>query len=202
MRLHSPQWVAIAATLVVVGGSVTAGYLHFQDDKAPEAPTAADVQVQPGMEEAHAVATALGLLASKPGDLVATDVQSAVAGKAAQAVPKGATVNPNEASWHPDGLGGGTMTVTIGAAGQPTTTYSAIMIKERTGWKVVGTVPMTLAPTSVPPAGVGQAPAAQPPVAKNPAGTDGKTAGAGTVTKKTEKAGKQTEKKNKKKDDQ
>jgi hypothetical protein len=188
MRLHSPQWVAVAATLVVVGGSVTAGYLHWHDDeKAPPAQAAADVPVQPGMEEAHAVATALGQLADKPAELVAADVQSAIAGRAAEAVPKGSTITPNEASWHPDGLGGGTMTVTVTLSGKPAVTYSAIMVKEKTGWKVVGTMPMALTGTSAAPAGAGQAPAAEAPAAQNPAGTkavpvnptspDGRTAG-------------------------
>src|SRR4051794_23477485 len=95
MRLHSPQWVAVAATVLVVGGGATAGYLHWHagEAAAPSKPAAvAEVPVQPGMEEAHAVATALADLASKPENLVATDVQSAIGAKAAQAVPKGATI--------------------------------------------------------------------------------------------------------------
>jgi hypothetical protein len=196
MRLHSPQWVAVAATVMVVGGSVTAGYLHWHGGESAAPKATAEVPVQPGMEEAHAVATALGSLADKPADLVATDVQSAIGAKAAEAVPKGSTITPNESSWHPDGLGGGTMTVTVAPSGRPPVTYSAIMVKEQTGWKVVGTMPMTLTGTSSAPAGVGQAPAAQAPAAQNPAGTratpvnpttpDGKTAGStgtGTTTK-------------------
>lgn len=176
MRFHSPQWVALGATLVVVGGSATAGYLHWRDDSEPPPPTAAPIQ--PGMGEAGAVADALRKLASKPQSLVATDVQSAVGGDARNAVPKGARVTPAENSWHPDGLGGGTMTVSVAAAGKPAATYSAIMIKERTGWKVLGTVPMyptsAAAPMPAQPAAVapaGTAPAGAAPAGTAPAGT-------------------------------
>ena len=188
MRLLSPQWVAVTATLVVVGGSVTAGYLHWHDS-SPAAPEAGPVApAQPGSEEASAVADALRTLASKPQSLVAADVQSAVAGNAGKAIPRGATVTPNQGTWHPDGLGGGTMTVTV-ASGAKTATYSAIMLKERTGWKVLGTVPMYPSVAAAPrvPTVPDPVPAAEPglnpdgPPATNPDGTPAGTVPAGTV---------------------
>jgi hypothetical protein len=172
MRLMSPQWVAVAATLVVVGGSATAGYLHFRGDE--KAPITSDAPAKATADDAQAVAAALLKLAKRPQTLVAADVQSAVGANARKAVPSGATVTPNEATWHPDGLGGGTMTVTIGSNGQPPVTYTAIMLKERTGWKVLGTVPMAPAPAA-------PAAAAPPAVPAAPAGTtQGTTTGTTT----------------------
>jgi hypothetical protein len=92
--------------------------------------------------DAHAVAQALDKMPSKPQSLIATDVYSAVAPQIKNALPAGATINANEATWHPDGLGGGTITATVTAPGAPTTVYTVMMLKEASGWKVVGTVPM------------------------------------------------------------
>ncbi|GAA0610646.1 hypothetical protein GCM10009547_10860 [Sporichthya brevicatena] len=126
---------------------------------------------KPGLEEAAAVAEALGKLADDPANLVASDVRSAIGGRAREAVPAGSTVSANPATWQPDGLGGGTMTVTVTSPGQPAVTYTAVMVKEQSGWKVVGTVPMNPANAGSTPAEPGQAPAANPPgVAQVPPG--------------------------------
>lgn len=142
-----------------------------------------DPSGKPGLEEAAAVAEALGGLADNPDSLVAADVRSAIGGRAREAVPAGSTVSANPASWQPDGLGGGTMTVTVTSPGQPAVTYTAVMVKEESGWKVVGTVPLNPSNAGSTPAEPGQAPAANPPGVAQvpPGGTTVPAAGAGVV---------------------
>lgn len=174
-QISRPQWIAAGVVAVLVlGAGVTLAAGGGGGDK-PGASSAV-----PGVEEATAVADALSRLAAKPEDLVATDVRSAVGNKARQGVPAGATISPNKASWQPDGLGGGTMTVTVAGGGQPAATYTAVMVKEPTGWKVLGTVPMTPTNAGSAPAVAGQAPAANPPGVAAP-GAVAPSAGAGTT---------------------
>jgi hypothetical protein len=168
MRARSPQFAAVAVVAVVVlGGGAAFGWHHWHDsDDKQSAPT----DTQPSPADAHQVALALAKMPSRPQDLIATDVRSAVGTQAKQALPPGATITANEATWHPDGLGGGTITATVTAPGAPTTVYTVMMIKEPTGWKVVGTMPM--APTAPKQAAVPKPPAAPkptpPPAAPNP----------------------------------
>lgn len=179
MQLTRPQWITAGVVAVVVfGAGVTMAVSGGGADGGSDAPTA-----QPGLEEAAAVAEALGNLADKPDDLVASDVRSAIGSRAREAVPAGSTVSANPASWQPDGLGGGTMTVTVTSPGKPAVTYSAVMVKERTGWKVVGTVPMAPTNAGSTQAEPGQAPAANPPgvAPAPPGGTTVPAAGAGVV---------------------
>lgn len=176
MRLLSPQWAAVGAALVVVLGGGATAWMQWggsSEDAAPQVRTE-----QPGVDDADAAAEALGKLTSDPGSLVAADVRSALGDQAGNAVPDGSTVTPNAASWSPDGIGGGTMTVTVGAPDQPPATYSAIMVKEPDGWKVVGTIPMNPANAGTTATTPGRAPAANAPgtgpAAANPAaGTAG-----------------------------
>jgi hypothetical protein len=140
MHARSSQYAALAAAVVVVGGGAALGWHHWHgSDDQPAAPSIA----QPTPRDAHAVAQALAKMPGKPQDLIATDVRSAIGTQAKQALPPGATISANESTWHPDGLGGGTITATVSAPGSPTTVYTVMMIKEPTGWKVVGTVPMS-----------------------------------------------------------
>jgi hypothetical protein len=158
MRARSPQFAALAVTVVVVGGGATLGWHHWHgSDDNQSAPSS----TQPTPADAHQVAQALAKMPSKPQDLIATDVRSAIGTQAKQALPAGATVTANEATWHPDGLGGGTITATVTAPGAPTTVYTVMMIKEPTGWKVVGTVPMT-------PSAPKEPVAPKPPAGPNP----------------------------------
>jgi hypothetical protein len=178
MQLTRPQWIAAGVTAAVVfGGGITlavsgGGGTHTGDPSS-----------KPGLEEAAAVAEALSHLAADPNSLVAADVRSAIADRARQALPAGSTVSANPATWQPDGLGGGTMTVTVTSPGQAAVTYTAIMVKEESGWKVLGTVPLTPTNTGSAPSEPGQAPAANPPgVAQSPqGGTTVPAAGAGTA---------------------
>lgn len=178
MQLTRPQWIVagVVGVLVLGAGVMVAASGGGADGSAPSS-------AQPGLEEAAAVAAALESLASKPDELVASDVRSAVGARARDGVPAGSRVSPNAASWQPDGLGGGTMTVTVTSPGQPAVTYSAVMVKEGDGWKVLGTVPMAPSNAGAAPAESGQAPAANPPgVAQvQPRGATVPAAGAGVV---------------------
>jgi hypothetical protein len=52
----------------------------------------------------------------------------------------------DEGSWAPDGLGGGTITVTVTPPGGKATTYTAVMITEGGRWKVLATMPLAPPP--------------------------------------------------------
>ncbi|MGQ0843144.1 MAG: hypothetical protein ACT4QF_03305 [Sporichthyaceae bacterium] len=160
--------VAGVAVVVLAAGGAGAALLMGGDDAPPEA---GPQIVKPSKDDAQNVAEALAKLPSRPQDLVATDSRSAVATKARQAVPKNATVTADPATWHADGLGGGTITVLVRIPGQPVAIYTAIMIKESTGWKVVMTIPMAAPAKGTQPALPNTAPVPnvpKPPPAKNP----------------------------------
>jgi hypothetical protein len=167
-RLTRGQLIGIGAVVVVLaGGGLGAVLLTGGDDAPKDTPALA----APTKDDAQNVADALSKLASRPQDLVASDVGSAVLAQARKAVPKNATVTADPASWHADGLGGGTITVTVKIPGGATTVYTAMMIKERSGWKVVGTIPMTKPPAGQQPATDGAAPVPNvptPPAPKTP----------------------------------
>jgi hypothetical protein len=90
--------------------------------------------------QADRVAAALRRLPSDPQSLVARGAQSEVAGRARQAFPPGTTVVPAARSWAPDGLGGGTMLVTVIMPGHAPVSYDAIMVRETGRWKVLATI--------------------------------------------------------------
>jgi hypothetical protein len=95
--------------------------------------------------EAHQVALALRRLTTDPESLVASDNPGPVRGNAEQGVPPGSTIDVNEASWAPDGHGGGTILATLTSPGLPPATYAVIMVRESNAWKVLETVPITQA---------------------------------------------------------
>ncbi len=178
-QLTRPQLiVAGVVAAVVLGAGVTLAATSGGGNGGSDDPTA-----KPGLEEAAAVAEALGKLGSDPDSLVAADVRSAIGSRAREAVPGGSTVSAIPASWQPDGLGGGTMTVTVTSPGQPAVTYTAVMVKEESGWKVVGTVPLNPSNAGSTPAEPGRAPAANPPGVAQvpPGGATVPAAGAGVV---------------------
>src|SRR5690348_16943017 len=90
----------------------------------------------PAADEGPKVATALRRLAVDPGGLIASGAGIDQA-SARRAVPSGSTVNPDVASWAPDGLGGGTMLVTVTPPGGRPATYAAVMVQEQGQWKVL-----------------------------------------------------------------
>ncbi|MGQ0466874.1 MAG: hypothetical protein ACT4QG_16315 [Sporichthyaceae bacterium] len=160
--------VGAAAIVVLAAGGVGAVLLTGEDEAPPEA---APAVAPPSKDDARDVAAALANLPKRPQDLVASDIRSAVSAKAREAVPKNATVTADPATWHADGLGGGTITVTVRIPGRPVAIYTAMMIKESSGWKVVATIPMAAPAKGSQPALDGAAPAPKvptPPPAKTP----------------------------------
>lgn len=99
-------------------------------------------------QQAHQVASALSRLVSDPQSLVAGGAAAQLGSRARQAVPAGSKVTVNEASWAPDGAGGGVITLTLTAPGQAARTYVAVMVAEAGGWKVLETVPLEAAPAA------------------------------------------------------
>lgn len=167
-RVRRNRLIAAGVVLAVLAGGGTATALLLGGE---DTPTQAPPLAAPTQDDAQEVADALSALASRPQDLVATDVGSTVSAQARKAVPKNATVTADPASWHADGLGGGTITVTVRIPGGATTVYTAMMIKEQSGWKVIATIPMAKPPAGEQPAVKGAAPAPNVPTpkpAKNP----------------------------------
>lgn len=143
-----PRLLVAAASVVVVAAGATAGLLHqrsttdgvtTQGRSSTPAPGSA---VSRDAAEAREAAAAVRALTTDPSSLVATGAEREVAGRATQGVPPGSEVAAEESSWAPDGVGGGTLTVTITAPGQPPTRYAAVMVHETSGWKVLATVPL------------------------------------------------------------
>lgn len=132
--------VATVAVVVLIGVATTAFLLLGPRGGDAPAATAPPTLTPADTQDADAVAVALRGLATDPGALVASAAREQVGGQATQAVPPGSTVTPDSASWAPDGVGGGTMTVTLAAPGQPATTYAVVMVREGDTWKVLATV--------------------------------------------------------------
>jgi len=65
-----------------------------------------------------------------------------VEGTPDQALPPGATVTVDESSWAPDGIGGGTIVLTVAAPGEPEAPYLVVMVQESGLWKVLATLPV------------------------------------------------------------
>lgn len=175
-RLTRTQGIAAGVTAAVVLGLGVSVFAFAGDDEGPAAPRKA----RPAAEAAAEVAAALSRLADNPDSLIAADVRSAIGTQARAAVPAGTTVTPNVATWQPDGLGGGTMTVTLVGGGQPTVVYSAVMIEEDDGWKVVGTIPLLPSNAGEAPGAPGKAPTANAPDVAAP-GKKAPVAGTGTA---------------------
>ncbi|MGQ0625246.1 MAG: hypothetical protein ACT4PP_11445 [Sporichthyaceae bacterium] len=164
----------VTAAVILVGGVSVFAFGGGDDGPAKSKKS------RPAAEAAAEVAAALSRLAQDPESLVATDVRSAIGTQARAGVPAGTTVTPNPATWQPDGLGGGTMTVTLSGGGQPTVVYSAVMIEEEDGWKVVGTIPLIPSDAGEAPGAPGKAPAANAPDVAAP-GKKAPVAGTGTA---------------------
>jgi hypothetical protein len=145
---------AVLAALVVVAtvafsiglpGQKTpelAGPANSSSATAPPSSSAApppDSSASQPAIDARSVSQALQELAKDPARLMASDVKNAVSGNARDAIPNGSNVATEEESWAPDGLGGGTMIVTITPPNEPSQQYAAVMVKEDGNWKVFST---------------------------------------------------------------
>ena len=95
---------------------------------------------QQARQDARQVAEALRRLPGDPQALVASSARGQVAGRARRAIPRGTTVTPDAKSWAPDGVGGGTMLVTVSVPGHAPVSYDAIMVSQDGVWKVLATI--------------------------------------------------------------
>jgi hypothetical protein len=144
--------VAVGCALAVaIGVSVGAFAAHRRNLTGPPAgsrsgPLAA-ASADPGAgTDARGVAAALAALGTDPQSLVAAGAVQDVGGRAQQAVPGDSRVTAAEHSWAPDGVGGGTIAVTVTPLWGTAVTYAAVMVREGGRWKVLATVPLGVAP--------------------------------------------------------
>jgi len=135
------RWALPAAGVAVVAVVVLAGALVLTQNRDRKVATPAAEASSP--EQARQVAQALASLTTDPQSLVASGAAGQVNGRARQAVPAGSKVVVDEKSWAPDGLGGGTIMVTVTAPGEPPVTYATVMVPEDGKWKVLATFPLT-----------------------------------------------------------
>lgn len=96
----------------------------------------------PVATQAQAVTAALAKLASEPASLVSSGASPEALAGARTAVPAGSKVSVAESSWAPDGVGGGTVMVTVSPPQGGPVTYAAVMVHEPSGWKVLATIPL------------------------------------------------------------
>jgi len=118
---------------------LTAGPRAGRDSVATASPTASAPSAE---DDARDVAEALQTLTSDPQSLMASGVPEMVEGTPDQALPPGATVTVDESSWAPDGIGGGTIVLTVAAPGEPEAPYLVVMVQESGLWKVLATLPV------------------------------------------------------------
>lgn len=98
------------------------------------------------LSDAEAVAAALSALTDDPAEGAATAAKQSL--DAAVAFPPGSKLAPEVSSWAPDGIGGGAMNVVLSIPGQPDSRYVAVMIKEGSFWKVLGTLEQSEGPAA------------------------------------------------------
>lgn len=142
--------VAIAAVIATIAGGATALLIQGRGSARVVVPVGIPSIPVPAASgtDAHRVADALRKLPDDPQALLASAAKGQVADRARQAIPPGATVTPVEKSWAPDGVGGGTMLVTVAVPGHAPVTYDAIMVSEGGEWKVLATIPVAASPSA------------------------------------------------------
>jgi len=138
--------VLAAAGVVVVGAVVLVGALALAQHRRPKTMGVPATATAP--TQAQQVAQALASLSTHPQSLVASGAAGQVDGQARRAVPAGSKVAVDEKSWAPDGLGGGTILVTVTPPGEPPHAYAAVMVLERGQWKVLATFAVATAPAA------------------------------------------------------
>ncbi len=136
-----------AATLVVLGGAAYLLWFRGGDGEQAQAGQASAAPPSPATStapanQAHDVAAALRGLATDPGSLVASSSREQVGDDASKGVPPGSTVVPDEASWAPDGAGGGVIAVSVRPPGLPESTFAAVVVLKSGHWKVAATMPL------------------------------------------------------------
>jgi hypothetical protein len=151
-----PRRIAFIMTgLLVAAGAVTAVAVTDPWGPGPEstqeavvgasATTGPSASISSRGKDAEDVALVLSRLATDPASVAAKDMKDKVDPKVA--VPPGSVIEPKPNTWAPDGLGGGTMTVSLTVPGEAPEKYLALMDKEVDGWKVSMTMLLNSAPT-------------------------------------------------------
>jgi hypothetical protein len=138
--MRRPLILVGAVAVVVAAVMITALWLGRHGGASQGSLVRGSTAVQASEGQARQVASALRRLPANPRSLVASAARSQVNGRAARAFPPGTTVAPDTRSWAPDGIGGGTMLVTVTRPGRPVVSYDAIMVREAGRWKVLATI--------------------------------------------------------------
>jgi hypothetical protein len=131
----------LTAGITLAVGTVVGGALLLTSNRQRSAADPATEVSAP--TQGRQVAQALASLATDPQSLVAFGAARQVDGRARQAVPAGSKVVVDEKSWAPDGVGGGTIKVTVTAPGKPPVSYATVVVSENDRWKVLATFPLT-----------------------------------------------------------
>jgi uncharacterized protein YlxW (UPF0749 family) len=141
VRRSTMIWVLVVSLGVV---ALAVWFLTSRDNSktAGISATESTVATPASNNDAHEVAKALSRLVTDPDSLVASSSRSRVAGRAREAVPSGSTVEVDERSWSPDGVGGDVITVTLTSPGGQPERYAVVMAQEDDQWKVVATAPI------------------------------------------------------------
>lgn len=148
-RSRTALWLACACVIAVIAGVGIALLAGGRGSAgAPASAQSLPASAAARAMDAKRVADALRKLPDDPQALVASEAQGQVAGRARRAIPPGTTVAPDEKSWAPDGVGGGTMLVTVTMPGHAPVTYDAIMVSQGGQWKVLATIPVAASPSA------------------------------------------------------
>jgi hypothetical protein len=149
-RSRAALLLACACVIAAIAGAGIAFFTQGRGSAgaAPASVKSFSANAAATAREAQRVADALRKLPDDPQALVASEAQGQVAGRARQAVPPGTTATPDEKSWSPDGVGGGTMLVTVAVPGHAPVTYDAIMVSQGGQWKVLATILVAASPSA------------------------------------------------------
>ena len=140
-RSRAALLLVCAFVIAAIAGAGIAFLIHGRGaGAAPASARSLSASAAASAGDAGRVADALRKLPDDPQALVAAGAQGQVAGRARQAIPPGTKVAPDEKSWAPDGVGGGTMLVTVTVPGHAPVTYDAIMVSQGGQWKVLATI--------------------------------------------------------------
>src|SRR6266576_3269097 len=115
-RSRAALWLACACVIALIAGVGIALFIGGRGSAGAAAPASAQslsASAAARAMDAKRVADALRRLPDDPQALVASEAEGQVADRARRAIPRGTTVAPDEKSWAPDGVGGGTMVVSV-----------------------------------------------------------------------------------------
>jgi hypothetical protein len=140
-RSRAALLLVCAFVIAAIAGAGIAFLIHGRGaGAAPASARSLSASAAASAGDAGRVADALRKLPDDPQALVAAGAQGQVSGRARQAIPPGTKVDPDEKSWAPDGVSGGTMLVTVTVPGHAPVTYDAIMVSQGGQWKVLATI--------------------------------------------------------------